>query len=126
MTFEELVARAESAGNTVSWADLDRPGYWQASTATIWLDHSLHSRPRNAISVLAHELAHSLLGHEGPQPEHVEARCDVIAAGILISPTEYKLAEALHEGNPHSIAVELGVTTRIVRAYQSVLAFGRI
>lgn len=122
MTLNDLIARVEDAGITVSWTYLHSCNAgWDYDKATIWLDHSLASKPRHAVSTLAHEWAHAIRGDKGRQAPHIEARCDVIAAGILISPTEYKLAEALHEGNPHSIAVELGVTTRIVKAYQMAL-----
>lgn len=123
MDLETLIARVEDAGITVLWANLKtcNAGY-DHQRAIIWLDHSLSSKPRHAVSILAHEWAHAIRGDRGPQPEHVEARCDVIAAGILINPSEYALAESMYGEDLSQIAIELGVTARIVQAYRGVLA----
>ncbi|USR79371.1 ImmA/IrrE family metallo-endopeptidase [Arcanobacterium pinnipediorum] len=87
----------------------------------IALNACLQSMPKNAISTLAHEFAHHLLGHDGPQPPTEEERADRLAARLLISPTEYDLAEKLHNGHPSAIAEELDVTCWIVKAYQNTL-----
>lgn len=122
MELPELIARVEDAGITVSWARLKTCNAgWDHETRTIWLDHSLHSEPRNALSILSHEFGHALLGHVGPQSAREEARADTVAAGILINPAEYALAEAIYPGDAHAIAFELGVTARIVTAYQDGL-----
>lgn len=123
MDLETLIGHAETAGVNVYWANLKtcNAGY-DHRRKTIWLDHSLASEPRNAASILAHELAHFLRGDEGPQPASVERRCDMIAAGMLINPGDYATAERIYEGDINNIAVELGVTARLVRAYQDALA----
>jgi hypothetical protein len=44
-----------------------------------------------------------------------------IDASLLISPTEYMLTERLYGPCVPKLAVELGVTQQIVRAYQQTL-----
>ena len=123
MELDELIARVEDAGITVAWAKLQRCNAgWDATTRTIWMRDGLYATPRRAVSVLAHEFAHFLLRHDGPQGPSEEARADMVAAGILIDPGEYARLERLYDGDPHQIAFDLGVTTRLVRAYQGSLA----
>ena len=124
MTLDELIAVVEATGITVCWGIFtEANGGYDAATSTIWLDRALDSTPRRAVSVLAHECAHALEGHEGPQSRAVERRCDEIAARILIDPDDYAAAEKLHGGyNKTAIAEELGVATFIVSAYRRLLA----
>lgn len=118
-----MIARVEDAGITVAWAKLQRCNAgWDAMARTIWMDVSLIGTPRRARSILAHEWAHAILGHEGPQSPIEEARADVWAARLLICPGQYRRAELAYDGDPHQIAFDLGVTTRLVRAYQGSLA----
>lgn len=123
MTLDDLITVVEATGFTVHWAQLSRSsGYYDATTKTIWLANSLDSTPRFAISVLAHEFAHALEGHDGPQPMAVERRCDEIAARIIIDPEAYAEAERLHGGyNKAALAEELGVASFIVSAYRRAM-----
>lgn len=82
----------------------------------------LYATPRRAVSVLAHEFAHFLLGHDGPQGLAEEARADMVAAGMLIDPAEYARLERLYDGDTCQIAFDLGVTVSLVRAFQGSLA----
>ena len=52
---------------------------------------------------------------------HVRVSKKQIDASLLISPTEYMLTERLYGPCVPKIAVELGVTQQIVRAYQQTL-----
>lgn len=122
LELNELIARVEDAGITVSWVKLQRCNAgWDASTRTIWLRESLFATPRRAVSVLAHEFGHFLLGHDGPQSPGEEARADMVAAGILIDPADYAHAERIFDGDAHLIARDLGVTVSLVRAFQGTL-----
>ena len=123
MELTELIARVEDAGITVAWVPLSTCNAgWDAPRRTIWMRNNLYSTPRRAVSILAHEWAHALLGHEGPQSASEEARADTVAAGMLICPGAYRRAELAYEGDPHLIALELGVSERLVRTYQASLA----
>ncbi|WP_216395963.1 ImmA/IrrE family metallo-endopeptidase [Arcanobacterium phocae] len=122
MSIEELENFIEATGLFVTYLPgLQIPGCYVKSAKTIYLSCELHAKPTNAISVLAHEYAHHLLGHDGPQPACEEEHADRLAARLLISPTEYALAEKIHDGHIPAIADELGVTCWIVKAYQRCL-----
>lgn len=72
-------------------------------------------RIRDLDLTLAHELGHAALGHPDDRPKH-EIQADRFAAQNLICPNE--LAD-LYEWCPDEqrIVAELGVTTRLFRAY---------
>ena len=74
------------------------------------------------MSTLAHELAHHVYQDAGFGDVWVERRADVWAARLLICPGQYARAERMYDADPHLIAQDLGVTTRLVRAYQGSLA----
>lgn len=72
--------------------------------------------------VLAHELGHMYYGHDlrtRHDSKADEHRADVYAASLLIAPAEYAFAEAMHEGCVSGIAQELGVSTKLVKVWQS-------
>lgn len=77
-------------------------------------------------SVLAHEVAHAVFADVpsmlGPVNAKQERRADEWAALRLITPEAYRRAESLHGSHNGALAVELGVITRIVAAYQRILA----
>lgn len=119
MTLDELISVVEATGFTVAWGAFRQSnGGYHSPTRTIWLDQTLDHTPRRAVSVLAHEFAHALEGHDGIQPRAIERRCDEIAARILIDPEAYAEAERLHGYNKAAIAEELGVASFIVSAYR--------
>jgi Zn-dependent peptidase ImmA (M78 family) len=72
-------------------------------------------RVREQRLVLAHEIGHAALGHIDDRPKH-ENQADRFAAQNLICPAE--LAD-LYEWcrDERRIVAELGVTTRLFRAY---------
>lgn len=72
--------------------------------------------------VLAHELGHLHYGHDlrtRHESKADERKADKYAASLLIAPTEYAFAEAMHEGCVSGIAQELGVSTKLVKVWQS-------
>lgn len=122
MTLEELEQFIESQGVAITYKPNMRvPASYNHQLNRITLSACLQSMPRNAVSTLAHEYAHHLLGHDGPQTQTEEDRADRLAARLLISPTEYARAEKIHDGHIPAIADELGVTCWIVKAYQQCL-----
>lgn len=72
-----------------------------------------------AKSVLAHELGHAWWRHTKTTDE-TERQADEYAARLLIDPTEYEDAERISH-NPMFIAQELGVTIRLVKAWQGLM-----
>lgn len=119
-----LVARAEDLGARVEWVRIVGPhaGAYNLASRTIYLDWDLDSRPRHAVSTLAHELAHHVYQDAGFGDVWVERRADVWAARLLICPGRYRDAERMYDGDPYLIAQDLGVTVSLVSAFQGSLA----
>lgn len=73
-------------------------------------------------STLAHELGHAYYGDTwAADPEVLmlqERRANTYAAGLLITPSEYALAEQLVGPHTGALAKELGVARYIVEAWQ--------
>lgn len=88
-------------------------GLWLPEMRTILVHSRL--RPGAQRNVLAHEIGHADLGHMDDRPKH-ERQADVYAARNLICPDE--LAD-LYKWCPDErrLISELGVTTRLFRAY---------
>jgi Zn-dependent peptidase ImmA (M78 family) len=88
-------------------------GLWLPEYNTILI----HSRLRVGTQrlILAHEIGHGVLAHPDDRPKH-EKQADEFAARNLIDPDE--LAD-LYKWCPdeQSIVSELGVTTRLFRAF---------
>jgi Zn-dependent peptidase ImmA (M78 family) len=99
-------------------------GGFDPRTRTIRVSPGMSARATR--SVLAHELAHAVLGHV-PAPHGAlqrvrqEQRADEWAARLLISPAAYAEAEATRGPHPASLAFELGVTVELVYAFQRLL-----
>lgn len=123
LDFDGFLRRVIACGVTVEWVRLD-PGYagcYDGRTRTIFLDVGLDSRPRHAISTLAHEAAHDWFGDTAFGDAFVEARADRKAAEWLVCPGRLRRAEVLHGVDEHAIAVELGVSDWVVVAARDML-----
>ncbi|WP_455905275.1 ImmA/IrrE family metallo-endopeptidase [Microbacterium sp.] len=98
-------------------------GGYEPQTATIRVSPGLTRRATS--SVVAHELAHAVLGHTPTADPSIRARqerrADEWAARLLISADAYAEAEKARGTHPASLAFELGVTIEIVTAYQRLL-----
>lgn len=98
-------------------------GGYEPQTATIRVTPGLTSRV--TCSVVAHELAHAMLGHTPTADAAArgcqERRADEWAARLLITPAAYAAAEQARGPHPASLAFDLGVTIEIVLAYQRLL-----
>lgn len=92
-------------------------------------DRTIHLRPggrgRVQRSVLAHEIAHHVLGHRptdiGVLRARQERAANEWAALILITPDAYAAAEQLRDGHPSAIACDLHVADELVIIYRSLL-----
>ncbi|MBT2486885.1 MULTISPECIES: ImmA/IrrE family metallo-endopeptidase [unclassified Microbacterium] len=95
-------------------------GGFDPTTGTIRVQPGMSARTTR--SVLAHELAHAVLGHApATSPavrEQQERQADEWAARLLISPRAYAQAEDLRGPHLASLAFELDVTIELVVAYQ--------
>lgn len=122
--FNRLLQHAEDLGVRVEWVRISGPyaGAYDLASGTIYLDWGLDSRPRHAISTLAHELAHHVYQDDGFGDVWAERRADVWAARLLICPGQYARAERMYDGDAHQIAFDLGVTVSLVFAFQGSLA----
>ena len=123
MTEDELLRACAALGVYVAYIPYHLAGAYFHQEQLIIIDVRLS--PTRLIETLAHEYIHAMFGHDGCQPHHVEARVDRAAACLLISPSEYILAERLYGANVHAIAEELGVTPVMVDAYRQALANSR-
>ena len=88
-------------------------GLWLPEYNTILVSSKLRAGAQRLI--LAHEIGHGALAHPDDRPKH-EKQADEFAARNLIDPDE--LAD-LYKWCPdeQKICAELGVTTRLFRAY---------
>lgn len=114
---ERLLRRCEELGLLVLWADLGelRRGEYHHDARVIVLSSRL-TGPQ-AVACLAHELGHAHFGHATSTPAH-EARAWDHAAALVLSPDEYADAEHRVGQHPAALALELGVTPRLVVAWQ--------
>lgn len=99
----------------LSWRD-DLPDYLLGATEgdRIWLRSDMTQVERRC--VLAHELEHRDRGHDGCQPEPVEATVQAAAARYLL-PSPHVIADALvwAAGDVDEAADVLWVTPRVLR-----------
>ena len=122
MSEDDLLAEMEGMGLDVEWRPLygGTRGLYVHSRGLIVVCTGMTMPQRR--STLAHELVHAQRMDDGPQSERVERRVDQAASKLLISPAEYRLAETMYGPCIPKLAVELGVTQGLVRAYQGTLS----
>lgn len=120
---DQLLRLAAEHGVRVIERQGKTPGGFDPRSSTIRLDPGMSARTR--CSVLAHELAHAVLGHfptaDAMMRRRQEQRADEWAARLLISPSAYASAESMRGTHPASLAFELGVTIELVIAYRRIL-----
>lgn len=101
----------------VEWAPLKelRRGayYWRRNTIVL----SLRLTQAQAASTLAHEIAHYTFGDRCSTPA-AERRAWELAAAMLVTPTEYRRAEELVGHHVSALAVELGVTVKVIHGWR--------
>ncbi|RUQ07047.1 ImmA/IrrE family metallo-endopeptidase [Microbacterium sp. HSID17254] len=116
---------ADALGVTIEYAELvTRDGEYRHDLKRIRLRVGMTLRKETC--ALAHELAHAVWGDVpskfGPVNAKQERRADEWAALILITPERYRAAEERWDGHTGAMAYDLGVTTKIITAFQRVLA----
>lgn len=113
---DELFQHCADIGIDVEWADLGehRRGEYRHYERRIVLNRRL-SRAQ-LISTLAHEIAHAKFG-DTCSTDHAERRAWQYAAAFLITPAQYATAERLVGHHPAALAVELGVTRRVIESW---------
>lgn len=125
MKLDGLLAHAAALGVDVTWADLGdiRYGEYRDDISQITLCTSLTRA--QAVSTLAHELGHAHHGDRCSTPG-VEQRAWEYGARLVITVEEYSRAEVIAGPHPSAIAAELGVTRRLVEAWQAAYERARI
>lgn len=112
-----LFRHASDLGLTVEWAPLGdtRRGEYHHDRRLIILNRALTRA--QAVACLAHEVGHAIHGDRGHHPA-AERRADEMGASLIITPEAYRQAEAVAGAHPGAIALVLGVTPRLVLAWQ--------
>lgn len=128
LTADDLLDLAAHNGVRVRSADLGEiSGYYDDDTRCITLDICLATY--QVRSTMAHELSHAKHRDRPVRQKDVhearERRADADAARMLIDPLEYAAAEAFVGPHAGALAVELGVTRKVVLAFQREADLGR-
>lgn len=88
-------------------------GYWYPDHKVIVIREGM--RAVHDRTTLAHEIAHAVLGHRDDRPKH-EVQADRLAAANLID-LDHCVEMMRWATDTHKLALELGVTTRLVRVF---------
>lgn len=112
-----LFAHAADLGLEVEWVDLGdmRRGQYHDDLALVILNRRLTRA--QATSTLAHEVGHAVFGDRCSTPAS-ERRADEYGASLIITREDYARAERLVGCHLGALAVELGVTPRLVGAWR--------
>lgn len=104
-------------GIEVEWADLGdrRRGEYHRDGDRIVV--SLRLTRRQATATLAHELGHQRFGDRCSTPAG-ERRAWEYGAALLVTPAQYAAAEWAVGHHLAALAIELGVTPRLVEAWR--------
>lgn len=112
-----LFKHCADLGVNVEWADLGskRRGHYE------WREDSIYLSPRltvaQATATLAHEVGHQRFGDTCSTPSG-ERRAWEYGAAFLITPREYRAAERLVGHHLSALAIELGVTPKLIEAWR--------
>lgn len=122
ITTTSLFDLASSIGVSLTEHQAGKKGYYLHYSRTISLRSNLSERALR--STLAHELAHAIHGDELTgldwMDSKIERRADEFAAQLLITPSEYAVAESHHGPHDDAIAYELGVTRHLLAAWRAL------
>lgn len=92
----------------------DANEYWSEPLQTIYLRESM--RPFNQRIALAHGIAHMVLEHPDDRPKY-EFAANRLCSLLLIDPRELDQARLAFPGDNAAVAIEVGVTPRVLAAY---------
>lgn len=117
MRLDLLFAHAADLQLDVEWADLGevRRGFYSDDLGLIVLDSSLTRA--QATATLAHEIGHAVFGDRCSTPK-AERRAWEYGASLVVDVKDYQRAERIAGHCPSAVAAELGVTRRLVEAWQ--------
>lgn len=117
MRLDLLYAHCADLGLEVEWGDLAPRyrGVYLDDHRRIILDHQL-TRVQ-VTSTLSHEVGHATFGDRCSSRRN-ELRAWEYGASLIITPTEYAAAEELVGPHPGALALELGVTPKVVEAWR--------
>jgi Zn-dependent peptidase ImmA (M78 family) len=124
MTYGDLRRYADTLDVTVCSGPLPKgiDGVYDEGTGTIVIDRTLRYTQKRC--TLVHELVHWSHGDSACVPVihmRIENRTRRETATLLVSPTDYALAETMYEGDVALIALELDVTEQVVKDYQELV-----
>lgn len=114
---DHLFQHCADLGVDVEWADLGlrRRGYYRESANLIVLNPRMTAAQASA--TLAHELGHQKFGDTCSTPAN-ERRAWEYGAAMLITPGEYRVAEMFVGEHLGALAIELGVTPKLIEAWR--------
>lgn len=113
---DELYQHCADLGIDVAWRDLgQRRGEYRDAERLIVLNPALTEA--QVVASLAHELGHCRFRDTCSTPRN-ERRAWQYAAALLLTPHEYRRAELLVGPHAGAMAVELGVTVRLIEAWR--------
>lgn len=124
-TDQHLLDLADSLGVRIEYTHLPASidGEYIHGMKLIRLRRGMAARHHR--SVLAHELGHAAFGDTpskfGPVHAKQERRAEEWAALRLIPVDDYRRAEHIHHGHAGAIAIDLGVMTSTVQAFQGMV-----
>lgn len=124
ITIDVLERQAEAMGLKVLESDIPGTtcGLYCDRLRTIWLANWLNDRQR--LCTLCHELVHAKyrdLGCGTRFGVKCERRARRETALMLISPSEFAMAEEVYGDNAWMMAAELGVTIQVLEDYRRLL-----
>lgn len=114
---DHLFQHCADLGIEVDWAPLAekrRGEYWWHEDRIVL---SLRLTAAQAVSTLAHELGHRKFGDRCSSPP-AERRAWEYGAAFLVTPDEYRHAEEAVGHHVSALAIELGVTVKLIEAWR--------
>ncbi len=115
--YDLVMQHCADLGIEVSYDDLGskRRGEYRWWTDGVALNPRLDRR--QSTSTLAHELGHRRFGDRCSNPA-AEKRAWEYGAALLITPQDYRKAEQLVGHHVSALAIELGVTPKLIEAWR--------
>lgn len=115
--FDLISQHCADLGIPVDWEDLGskRRGKCQALTGRITLNPRLTLA--QAASTLAHEVGHWTFG-DTRSTLAAESRAWEYGASLVLEPQEYAVAEACVGHHTSALAIELGVTPKLIESWR--------